>query len=71
MPFSLSVLFSLVMLLDSGPSLWKQILEIIAVVIKTRCSGLSGIYLYSVKLWNIQFQGSYWTKMSNITACEM
>lgn len=71
MPFSLSVLFSPVMLLDSGPSLWKQILEIIAVVIETRCTALCGIYLYSVKLWHIQFQGSYWIKMSNITDSEM
>lgn len=71
MPFSLSVFLSPVLLLDSGPPLWKQILEIIAVVIETRCTALSGIYLYSVKLWNTQFQGSYWTKMSNITASEM
>lgn len=71
MPFSLSVLFSPVMLLDSVPSLWKQILEIIAVVIETRCTALSGIYLYSVKLWHIQFQGNDRIKMSNITDCEM
>lgn len=58
------------MLLDSGSSLWKQILEII-VVIETRCAALCGIYLYSVRLWHIQFQGSYLIKMSNITDSEM
>lgn len=49
------------MLLDSGPLLWKQILEIIA-VIETRCTTLWAIYLYSVKLWHIEFQRIYWIK---------
>lgn len=60
------------MLLDSGPLLWKQILEIIAVVIETRCTTLWGIYLYSVKLWHIEFQRIYWEKKEeNRTDSEM
>lgn len=58
------------MLLDSGPLLWKQILEIIA-VIETRCTTLWAIYLYSVKLWHIEFQRIYWIKKKNRTDSEM